>query len=105
MNNDVQQDASCCLFQFEGELRADHVEGLCDLVLASPATQARHVLIDCQRVTRFDEAALEALVDFQQCVSQSGGKVMVVGVGHPQLKHVIFLEENGPQPQVNIAPA
>lgn len=97
MNNDVQQDASCCLFQFEGELRQDHVEGMSDLVEASAGNEPRHILVDCRRVSRFDETALEALVDFQSSVAARGGKVVLVGLAHPRLKDVIFLDWNEPE--------
>lgn len=92
MNNDVQQGAPCCLFQFEGELRADHVEGLVELVSTTPADQPRHILVDCRRVSRFDDQALEALVQFQSDVAAKGGKVMLVGIGHPKLRNVVFLD-------------
>lgn len=92
MNNDVHHDAACCLFQFEGELRADHVEGLFDLILASPVDEPRQVLVDCRLVSRFDDDALEALADFQACIGEMGGKVMVVGLAHPRLRHVVFLD-------------
>lgn len=92
MNNDVQQGAPCCLFQFEGELRADHVEGLVELLSASPVDEPRHILVDCRRVTRFDDDALNALVDFQGGVEERGGKVMLVGIGHPRLLNVVFLD-------------
>lgn len=99
MNNDVQQGAPCCLFQFEGELRADHVEGLAGLLGTGNGDDAggldpRHILVDCRRVVRFDDHALEALVNFQAQVEAAGGKVMLVGIGHPRLTNVVFLEEN-----------
>lgn len=92
MNNDVQRDASCGLFQFEGELRADHVEGLYALVTASSNQEPQCLLVDCSRVTRFDEGAVEGLVAFQQSMTDLGSKVMLVGVGHPELDNVVFLE-------------
>ena len=94
MNNDVHQDASCCLLQFEGELRADHIEGLCDMILA-PSETPRYILVDCQRVDRCDDAAIEALAALERCAADAGGKVMVVGLAHPKLSHVMLLE---PQP-------
>ena len=97
MNNDVQRDASCGLYQFEGELRADHVEGLYALVTASSDHEPRHILVDCSRVTRFDEAAVAALVAFQQTMNDLGSKVMLVGVGHPELDNVVFLEPRTPE--------
>lgn len=97
MNNDVQRDAACSLFQFEGELRADHVEGLYALAMASNEEDPRHILVDCHRVTRFDTAAIEALVAFQQSMNDLGNKVMLVGVGHPELDNVVFLEPREPQ--------
>jgi anti-anti-sigma regulatory factor len=97
MNNDVQRDASCSLFQFEGELRTDHVEGLYALMLASSDQEPRHILVDCHRVTRFDEDAVAALVAFQKTLSDLGSKVLLVGVGHPELANVMFLEPRGPE--------
>jgi anti-anti-sigma regulatory factor len=94
MNDDVQRDAACCLFQFEGELRADHVEGMFDFVLAASGETARNVLVDCRRVARFDDEALQAMADFEACLTAMGGKVMVVGLGHPTLRSVIYLEDH-----------
>ena len=96
MNNDVQRDASCSLFQFEGELRADHVEGLYALAMASMDEAPRCILVDCHRVTRYRDAAVEALVAFQQAMNDLGHKVMLVGVGHPELDNVVFLEPREP---------
>jgi anti-anti-sigma factor len=93
MNNDVQQDASCSLFQFEGELRADHIEGLKTWVLPTGQAQARNLLIDCRKVDRFSQDTLEALVDLQRRVSEQGGKVVVVGIHHPALEGPAFLDK------------
>lgn len=92
MNNDVQHDATCCLFQFEGELRADHVEGVQELFLASVSHEPRHVLVDCHRVSHCDEDALQAMVTFEQAVRDSGGKLLVVGLHAPGLSHVVDLD-------------
>ena len=92
MNNDVQQDAICRLFQFEGELRADHIEALYDLAQASTDSQPPQILVDCRRVNRFDEEALEALEVFQRSIAEQHGKVILVGIGHPRLTNVVFLE-------------
>lgn len=100
MNNDVQKDASCCLLQFEGELRADHIEGLCDLVVGSKESP-RYILVDCQRVERCDDSAVDALVNLERCVADAGGKVMVVGLAHPRLTHVVLLEPEHDVPQAN----
>ena len=89
MNNDVQSNASCSLVQFEGELRADHVEALESMW----GGEARQVLLDCRRVTRCSEEALAALGAFQRAAEAHGGKVVVVGLTHPALRHVIFLDE------------
>jgi anti-anti-sigma regulatory factor len=100
MNNDVQRDASCSLFQFEGELRADHVEGLYALAMASSEEEPRCILVDCHRVTRFHQDAVEALVAFQQAMTDLGHKVMLVGVGHPELDNVVFLGPKAPEAPV-----
>jgi anti-anti-sigma regulatory factor len=97
MNNDVQRDASCVLFQFEGELRADHVEGLYALALASSNQDPRHFLVDCHRVTRFTGDAVQALIAFRQTMIDLGNKVMLVGVGHPEAENVVFLERHEPE--------
>lgn len=93
MNNDVRDDAPCRLVQFEGELRPDHVEALDDL---TGADANPHVLVDCHRVTSYAEDALEALVAFEQRVTESGGKVMLVGVHHPSLRTGVLLEPPDP---------
>lgn len=89
MNDDVQSNASCSLVQFEGELRADHIEGL----EALWGAEGRQVLLDCRHVTRCDEQAFAALAAFQKRIEAQGGKVVVVGLTHPEIRHVIFLEE------------
>ncbi|MFN3432253.1 MAG: hypothetical protein ACK46X_20175 [Candidatus Sericytochromatia bacterium] len=96
MNNDVQRDASCSLYQFEGELRADHVEGLFALATASSSDDPRCILVDCHRVARYAPDAVEALVAFQQSMADLGHKVMLVGVGHPELDNVVFLTPREP---------
>ncbi|HEY9723156.1 MAG TPA: STAS domain-containing protein [Oscillatoriaceae cyanobacterium] len=96
MNNDVQRDATCCLFQFEGELRADHVEGVQDLFLASPSHEPRHVLVDCRRVSACDEEALQAMVGFEHTVQDTGGKLIVVGLNCPGLSRVVYLGSDEP---------
>lgn len=92
MNNDVQQDATCRLFQFEGELRKDHIEALYDLAQASSGSHPPHILVDCRRVNKIDEEALEALETFQHSIAEQKGKVILVGIGHPRLTNVVFLE-------------
>ena len=103
MNNDVQRDASCHLFQFEGELRADHVEGLYALVTASDDPTPRHVLVDCHRVTRFDDNAVAALSAFQQAVADLGGKVLLMGIGHPSIDNVVLFEPREQEPPLTQA--
>lgn len=101
MNNDVQQDATCRLFQFEGELRKDHIEALYDLAQASSGSHPPHILIDLRRVNRFDDEALEALETFQQSIAEQHGKVILVGVTHPKLTNVIFLEVPATDPAIS----
>jgi anti-anti-sigma regulatory factor len=103
MNNDVQRDASCHLFQFEGELRADHVEGLYALMTASSDPTPRHILVDCHRVNRFDDDAVAALVAFQQSMADLGGKVLLVGIGHPSIDNVVLFEPRISEPPVSQA--
>ena len=98
MNNDVRQEASCCLFQFEGELRSDHVEGLRDLVDPAHRPGPCHVLVDCHRVSHYEEGAISALVAFQHDVAEAGGKVVLMGIEHPDLTRVVFLETGGLEP-------
>ena len=83
-----QAPTDCRLFQFEGDLRADHVEGLEAFVEG----QSVNVLLDCHRVRAFDEAALDALVALNEQVSHGGGKMVLVGMVHPKLSHVLFLD-------------
>jgi hypothetical protein len=82
MNNDVQTDAPCRLFQFEGELRPDLVEALYALMGAEPAACA---LIDCRRVTSYASGALDALLALERRVAAGGGKAILLGVEPPEL--------------------
>lgn len=79
---ETEGEPPCRLVQFEGELRADHVEALDAIVGDDPS----HVVVDCTRVVSYDEQALEALVDFEHRAEAAGGKVLLVGVCHPQQK-------------------
>jgi hypothetical protein len=90
MNNGVHTRSHSSLFQFEGELRTDHVEGLRAMVGTGPT--AGCVLVDCRRVATFAEGALEALVAFERDIMSRGGKVMLVGVHHPALRHGLLLD-------------
>lgn len=88
MNNGVQARSRSCLFQFEGELRADHVEAL----RAMAGHGVGCVLVDCRRVATFGDGALDALVAFERDLTHRGGKVMLVGVHHPALRHGLMLD-------------
>lgn len=96
MNNDVQRAASCCLFQVEGPLRADHLEGLCELACAGGDGAPRDVLLDCRGVTRFDADALAALARFEARVRSSGGQWCVWGLEEPRFTQVLFWEARPP---------
>ena len=89
MNKDVLSGSPCRLMQFEGELRPDHVEALDGL---TGLDSAPHVLVDCRRVTRYREGALEALVAFEQRTVAAGGKVLLVGIRHPSLPAGAYME-------------
>ena len=97
MNKGVQTRSQSCLFQFEGELRADHVEGLREMSCAGPGPRPSCVLVDCRRVTAFGEGALDALVAFERDVTGRGGRVMLVGVQHPALRHGLMLDWVAPR--------
>ena len=90
MNDDVRTQSHSCLFQLEGELRADHVEGLRAMALAH--VDPGCVLVDCRRVTTYLDGAFAALVELEQAVTARGGKVMLVGISHPDLRTGVLLE-------------
>lgn len=90
MNNDVQPRSHSCLFQLEGELRADHVEGLRGMALANGEPGC--ILIDCRHVSHYVDGAFDALVALEREVMALGGKVMLVGIQHPDLQHGVLLE-------------
>ena len=101
MNKGVQHRSHSCLFQFEGELRADHVEGLREMTGPGPGC----VLVDCRRVGTFGEGALDALVAFERDITNRGGKVMLVGVQHPALRHGLMMDWVAPPAQALGEPA
>lgn len=93
MNNDVpgssadRAETPVRLVQFEGELRPDLVEALDELT----GEGAANVLVDCRRVTSYAEHTLEALAEFERRATEAGGKVMLVGVLHPELQGSVFM--------------